>query len=62
MKTYISRRRSLWVAVLVLAALKIVISGPLKVAPIVGIHSVGSNRQQGPVVVNYKDDDWLDSS
>ena len=47
---------------LVLAALKIVISGPLKVAPIVGIHSVGSNRQQGPVVVNYKDDDWLDSS
>ena len=61
MKTYISRGRSLWVAVLLLAALKIVISGPLKVAPIVGIQSVGS-RQQGPVVVNYKDDDWLDSS
>jgi hypothetical protein len=62
MKTMKSRGRSLWVAVLLLAALKIVISGPLKVAPIVGIHSVGSSRQQGPVVVNYKDDDWLDSS
>ena len=46
-------------AVLVLAALKIVISGPLKMVPIVGVHSVGSNnRQQVPV----KDDDWLDSS
>ena len=62
MKTMRNYFSSSWAAVLVLAALNIVISGPLKVAPIVGIHSVGSNRQQGTAIVNYKDDDWLDSS